>query len=43
MMYPQASRSGFSAAIARGRRFDPVAIATIAIGVVVMTALTMIF
>jgi hypothetical protein len=43
MMYPQASRTGFSAAIARSWRFDPVAIATIAIGIVVMTALTIMF
>ena len=43
MMYPQTSRAGFSAGLLPGRRFDPVAIATIAIGIVVMTALTMMF
>ncbi len=43
MMYPQISRAGFSASSARGLSFDLVGIATIAIGIVVMTALTMMF
>ncbi len=42
-MYPQASQAGFSASIAQGRRFDLVEIATIAVGIVVMTALMMMF
>lgn len=42
-MYPQTSRTEFFAAVPRGWRFDPVEIATIAIGVVVITALTMMF
>jgi hypothetical protein len=43
MMHPQTSRTGFSAAIMLGRRFDLIEIATIAVGIVVMTALTMMF
>jgi hypothetical protein len=43
MMYPPTSRTGFSAVVPRGWRFDPVQIATIAIGIVVITALTMMF
>jgi hypothetical protein len=35
------SRTGFAASIVQG--LDPVGIATIAIGIVVMTALTMMF
>ena len=42
-MHPQTSRTGFSTAITLGRRFDLIEIATIAIGIVVMTALTMMF
>jgi hypothetical protein len=43
MMRPQTSRTGFSAAIMQGRRFDIIEIATIAIGIVVMTTLAMMF
>jgi hypothetical protein len=43
MMIPQTRQTGFSAAIVRGRHFDPVALSTIAIGIVVMTFLTMMF
>jgi len=51
-MYPQSSRAGFSVAVARHPveqpmghpwRFDLVEIATIVVGVVVMTALTVMF
>jgi hypothetical protein len=43
MMQPQTSRTGFSAAIVQDRRFDVIEIATIAIGIVVMTTLMMMF
>jgi hypothetical protein len=42
-MFPHTSRAGFSASLLQGRYFDPVAIVTIVIGIVVMTALTMMF
>lgn len=43
MMVAQTSRSEFSAGLWHGRRFDLVQIATIAVGIVVMTALAMMF
>ena len=43
MMVAQTNRTNVSAGIVRGWHFDPVAIATIALGIVVMTALTMVF
>ncbi|HEX3506705.1 MAG TPA: hypothetical protein VHU22_25260 [Xanthobacteraceae bacterium] len=43
MMIPQTSYSEFPARVPQGWRFDLVEIATIAIGVVMVTALTMMF
>jgi hypothetical protein len=43
MMIPQTSHSEFPTSLLRGWRFDLVEIATIAIGVLVMTTLTMMF
>jgi hypothetical protein len=43
MMVAQTSHSDFSAGLWHGRRFDLVQIATMAIGIVVMTALAMMF
>jgi hypothetical protein len=43
MMVAQTSHSEFPAGLWHGRRFDPVQIATIAIGIVVMTTLAMMF
>jgi hypothetical protein len=43
MMVAQTSHSDFSAGLWHGWRFDPVQIGTIAIGIVVMTALAMMF
>jgi hypothetical protein len=43
MMAAQTSHSEFSAGLWHGRHFDPVQIATIVVGIVVMTTLAMMF
>jgi hypothetical protein len=43
MMIVQTNQTDFSADVVHGWHFDPVAIATIAIGIVVMTLLTVMF